>query len=167
MLSTGLLFTLCTLCSLLITPCTTHLSRRQTSNSTLAGEVIGNDPPQPPSTYGYAINHVALQVSNITETRAFWGDVLGLRFIFSFSVANDATSGTDTVTFMGYPYGDGKIGNQTGPQLLGDLRKRDGLMEFLSTDVRLPLLLSRPTMVLENFGIDLEPLSPVKTRYDY
>ena len=59
-----------------------------------------------------------------------------MRFIFSFSVANTATKGTKLVTYMGYPYGDGKVGDQTGAELLSNLHKRDGLMEFLSGDVR-------------------------------
>ncbi len=131
--------TILSLLSLLLPLTLSHspLPRRQTSsNSTLAGEIIGTDPPQPPSTNGYAINHVALQVSNITRTRAFWGDVLGLRFIFQFSIAGGETRGTNLATFMAYPFGDGEVGYQTGAEMLGELRKRDGLMEFLSYEVR-------------------------------
>ena len=127
--------TLLTLLLPFVSPHAPHLSRRDT-NSTVAGQVVGTDPPQPPSTYGYSVNHVALQVSNITETRAFWGDVLGLRFIFSFLVANGDKTGNNLVTYMGYPYGDGQIGNQTGAELLSNIHNRDGLVEFLSGPVR-------------------------------
>jgi len=138
------------------------LPRRQTSsNSTLAGEIIGTDPPQPPSTNGYAINHVALQVSNITRTRAFWGDVLGLRFIFQFSIAGGETKGTNLATFMAYPFGDGEVGYQTGAEMLGELRKRDGVMEFLSYEVcRSDHLPSQPHIHLPPRPQQINPLSP-------
>lgn len=86
--------------------------------------------------------------------------MLGFRFIFSFPIEGDVDDGdegengggngngdgggngkgnregeTHLLTFMGFPFGDGKLGFQSGEELLGELRARDGLLEIFSAEV--------------------------------
>lgn len=89
--------------------------------------VIGNDGPADPATLGYTLNHLALVVNNIQATRHFYGDILGMRHIFTFH----ATDSYD-ITYMGYSQG-GKNGTgfQTGEELLRQQKNSQGLIEFL------------------------------------
>lgn len=52
------------------------------------------------------------------------------------------------MTYMGYPFGDGKVGDQTGKEIKEGLRGRDGLIEFLSAEVRRSRVLSRRRSVM-------------------
>ncbi|KAJ9637324.1 hypothetical protein H2199_007611 [Coniosporium tulheliwenetii] len=98
-----------------------------TNTSTNSQFIIGTDGPADPATLGYTLNHVALQVQNITATRAFYGEVLGFRHVFTF-----VESDNYTITYMGYPSG-GKNGTgyQTGEEMLREQRNTEGLIEFI------------------------------------
>lgn len=97
-------------------------------NATNEVLAIGTDCPADPATTGYTLNHIALIVNNITATRTFYGDVLGMRHIFTFHASDKYD-----ITYMGYSHG-GKNGTgfQTGQQLYDEKTNIEGLMEFLS-----------------------------------
>lgn len=107
-----------------------------TNTSTNSQFIIGTDGPADPATLGYTLNHVALQVQNITATRAFYGEVLGFRHVFTF-----VESDNYTITYMGYPSG-GKNGTgyQTGEEMLREQRNTEGLIEFIWVRVRTRLV---------------------------
>ena len=85
--------------------------------------VFGNDPPADSATQGYRLNHVALVVNNLKAARQFYGDILGMREIFTCEPTADFT-----IVYMGYP----SPGTHATGQLLWDERKnRSGLLELL------------------------------------
>ena len=88
---------------------------------------IGNDGPADPATLGYTLNHFALLTHNITAVKHFYGEILGMRTVFSFG-ANTPFE----VLYMGYSHG-GKNGTgyQTGEQLYSEKNNIEGLLEFL------------------------------------
>lgn len=88
---------------------------------------IGTDGPAPPATIGYTINHFALLVNNLTATRRFYGDILGMRHIFTFQA-----SPTYSVMYMGHAQG-GKNGTgyMTGAELFAQKDNIEGLIEFV------------------------------------
>ncbi|KAH8646481.1 hypothetical protein BGZ60DRAFT_535619 [Tricladium varicosporioides] len=87
----------------------------------------GSDGPADSATLGYQINHIGFVVSNLTATRLFYGEVLGMRHIFTFE-----TTPAYTVMYMGHPQG-GKNGTgfQCGEELFAEKNNMQGLMEFI------------------------------------
>lgn len=84
---------------------------------------IGTDPPAPSQANGYALNHMALIVTDLPSMRHFYGTILGVRHIITYRVSPGYL-----VTYMGHTLPDGF---QTGDEMLKDLRHRNGLLEFL------------------------------------
>jgi lactoylglutathione lyase len=64
---------------------------------------VGTDLPADIATRGYTINHTALLVRNLTETKHFYGDVLGMRHLITFNV-----SASYTVMVMAHSQGGKK-----------------------------------------------------------
>ncbi|PQE29859.1 lactoylglutathione lyase protein [Rutstroemia sp. NJR-2017a WRK4] len=85
--------------------------------------IPGADGPADPATLGYTLNHHAL---------LFYGDVLGMRHLFTFEV-NPHSS----LMFMRHAQG-GKNGTgfQDADTMFMERRNREGLMEFLSYATR-------------------------------
>lgn len=81
---------------------------------------VGNDGPADPATLGYTINHFALLTSNITVMKQFYGEVLGMRTIFSYGAGTPYE-----VLYMGYSHG-GKNGTgfQSGEELFAEKNVR-------------------------------------------
>ncbi|KAF2095753.1 hypothetical protein NA57DRAFT_59732 [Rhizodiscina lignyota] len=88
---------------------------------------IGDDGPADPETLGYTLNHFGLIANNITAMMDFYGDVLGMRHIFTFHCSKDYD-----VVYMGYSHG-GKNGTgfQTGDELFAEKTNIEGLVEFV------------------------------------
>lgn len=88
---------------------------------------VGTDGPADPATTGYTMNHFAMIVNDINATRHFYGDILGMRHIFTFQATPDYS-----ITYMGYPSGvKNGTGYQTGEEMLAEKNNREGLVEFL------------------------------------
>lgn len=103
--------------------------KRDTSGNIIYPNFIqGNDGPADPATLGYTLNHHALLVSNLTTTRDFYGDVLGMRHIFTFELNPNWS-----LMFMGHAQG-GKNGTGFQDATTMELERgnREGLLEFLS-----------------------------------
>lgn len=83
--------------------------------------------PADPATLGYKLNHFCLLVNDIIATKAFYGDVLGMREMFTFHASADYD-----IVYMGYTHGgpDG-TGHQTGQEMLTEKTNRGGLIEFV------------------------------------
>lgn len=103
------------------------VARQVDSNETLPFNYTqGNDPPAAPETQGYFINHLSLLVSNLTATREWYGEVLGLRHIFTFQL-----SPSYSLMYMGHSQGGRNgTGYQTGLEMTRDKNNMAGLMEF-------------------------------------
>jgi lactoylglutathione lyase len=108
---------------------------------------IGSDGPAPPATISYTFNHFALLVNNLTATRHFYGDILGMRHIFTFQAFP-----TYSVMYMCHVHG-GKngIGHMTGAELFTEKDNIEGLIEFVylkTNNVRIPSSLPLPPFCL-------------------
>lgn len=88
---------------------------------------LGDDGPADPATLGYTLNHFALLTSNVSVTKHFYGEVLGMRTIFSYGPGTPYE-----VLYMGYSHG-GKNGTgfQSGEELFAEKNNIEGLIEFL------------------------------------
>jgi lactoylglutathione lyase len=97
------------------------------SNSSSSPLVLGNDGPADLATTGYNLNHFGLIISNATATLHFYGKILGMRHVFTFSA-----SPSYTIIYMGYSQG-GKNGSayQTGEELYRQKTNSEGLLEFI------------------------------------
>ncbi|PVI01822.1 Glyoxalase/Bleomycin resistance protein/Dihydroxybiphenyl dioxygenase, partial [Periconia macrospinosa] len=105
-----------------------NIARRASENSTipLKNFIPGDDPPANPATMGYFINHIALQVSNVTRSREWYSNVLGMRHIFTVEISPNFT-----ITYMGHSQGGRNgTGYQTGGELLRDKNNLAGLVEL-------------------------------------
>ena len=88
---------------------------------------VGTDGPADPATIGYNLNHFAIIAKDIKATMKFYGEIFGLRHIFTFH----ATDKYD-IAYMGYPNADNNGTTfQTGQQLLDQKQTVQGLLEFL------------------------------------
>jgi len=88
---------------------------------------IGTDGPADPATVGFNLNHLGIQVSDIAASREFYGDVLGLRHIFTFTASEDYI-----IVYMGYAQGGRNgTGHQTGAEMARDQRNSNGLLELI------------------------------------
>ena len=101
---------------------------------------VGTDGPAPLETRGYSINHFALISNDLNATRKFYGNILGMRHVFTYD-ASDRFS----LMYMSYAHG-GKNGTgfMSGCELYTEKANLDGLIEFIHVngDVSWTLLLS-------------------------
>lgn len=49
---------------------------------------LGTDPPAPPATLGYTLNHFSLTANDLDGMVTFYRDVLGMRLIFTVSLSH-------------------------------------------------------------------------------
>lgn len=68
--------------------CTGHKFSRDASMSTndpsSSAFNLGNDDPAPLATHGFTLNHFGLLVNGMEAMKYFYGEVLGMRLIFSY-----------------------------------------------------------------------------------
>lgn len=95
------------------------------------GLTIGTDGPQDPATLGYTHSHQGLLVTDLNVTAKFYGDVLGMRKIFTYEISDEYS-----FMYMGYTHG-GKNGTgfQTGEEMFTEQRNIEGMIEFIWTKV--------------------------------
>lgn len=104
---------------------------------------VGNDGPADPATLGYTLNHFALLTNNISAVKHFYGDILGMRTVFSYGAGTPYE-----ILYMGYRYvsflvyndrcthvlshgGKNGTGYQTGDALFAEKTNIERLLEFL------------------------------------
>ncbi|KPM35029.1 hypothetical protein AK830_g11543 [Neonectria ditissima] len=92
---------------------------------------LGTDAPSDPATTGYFINHLCLNVRNLTESVNFYSDIFGLRKIFTLHVSEHYS-----ITYMGHSHG-GKNGTgyQTTDELNREKNNAEGLLELVYVDI--------------------------------
>lgn len=61
------------------------------------GFTVGTDGPADPATLGFWTNHIGLNVGNLTASKEFYGDVLGMRHIFTIQFTESYSE-----TYMGF-----------------------------------------------------------------
>ena len=89
--------------------------------------ILGNDGPADPATIGYTINHFGLLVNNITASMHFYGEVLGMRHVFTYHA-----SSAYAIAYLGHSQG-GKNGTgyQSGAELYAQKTNTAGLLELM------------------------------------
>jgi lactoylglutathione lyase len=91
---------------------------------------VGTDGPAQPETLGFFLNHLSLIVSNLTASKDFYGNVLGMRHMFTIQLSPHYS-----VTYMGHAQGGRNgTGFQTGEELLRNKNNAAGLLEFQYLD---------------------------------
>jgi lactoylglutathione lyase len=91
---------------------------------------VGTDGPAHPETLGFFLNHLSLIVSNLTASKEFYGNVLGMRHMFTAQLSPHYS-----VTYMGHAQGGRNgTGFQTGEELLRNKNNAAGLLEFQFLD---------------------------------
>lgn len=112
--------------------CADHIAARGTdstaNNASGAAFKLGDDGPAHPETLGYTLNHFGLAVNDMPAMKHFYGEVLGMRTIFTFQASPEYE-----IVYMGYSHG-GKNGTgyQTGPELFTQKTNIEGLLELTS-----------------------------------
>ena len=110
---------------------------------------IGSDGPPPPETVGFKINHFALLVNDLAATRHFYGDILGMRHIFTYKASERYT-----IMYMGHQQRctNSTTGAMTGCEMFTAKNRLSGLIEFVHfegtkvTPPSLPLAAGLPTL---------------------
>ncbi|EPE36506.1 Glyoxalase/Bleomycin resistance protein/Dihydroxybiphenyl dioxygenase [Glarea lozoyensis ATCC 20868] len=127
-------------------------------------EIIpGTDGPADSETLGYTLNHHAILVSNLTNTRKFYGDVLGMRHVFTFRL-NPQWS----FMFLGHAQG-GKNGTgfQDAATIEMEMRNREGLLEFLSYEgATPPPTQTRPHSSFSHLGLVVPNILAAQARME-
>ncbi|KAI8233343.1 Lactoylglutathione lyase [Colletotrichum sp. SAR 10_96] len=92
---------------------------------------LGTDDPADYATTGYFINHLCINVKNLTASVDFYSNVFGLRKIFTLHVTEHYS-----ITYMGHSHG-GKNGTgyQTTLELNREKNNAEGLIELIYVDV--------------------------------
>ncbi|KAK5047300.1 hypothetical protein LTR84_006822 [Exophiala bonariae] len=124
---------------------------------------IGTDGLAPPETLGYAINHFSLIVSNLTASKEFYGNVLGMRHMFTAQLSPHYS-----VTYMGHAHGGRNgTGYQTGAELLREKNNANGMIEFQyfagSADVNITATTRRPN-TFSHIGLIVPSLADAEKR---
>ena len=113
-----------------IQACPGHIAARDVTstgnNSSEDAFKLGDDGPAPPATLGYTLNHFGLLVDDMDAMKHFYGEVLGMRTIFTFQASPEYE-----IVYMGYSHG-GKNGTgyQTGTELFAEKTNVEGLLEM-------------------------------------
>ncbi|KAJ4150916.1 hypothetical protein LMH87_011643 [Akanthomyces muscarius] len=111
--------------------CATHLPRQNGTGSPAPPIDFGPDAPSDPATTGYFINHVSLNVQNLTASLAFYTEALGLRHIFTVRATPRLS-----IAYLGHARGGRNgTGYQTTQELLRDKNNAQGLVEMIWLDV--------------------------------
>jgi lactoylglutathione lyase len=136
--------------------------RRQESADFLT---VGKDGPADQETIGYSLNHLSLIVSNLTASIDFYGNVLGMRHIFTAQLSPSCS-----ITYMGHAHG-GKNGTgyQTGEELLREKNNAAGMLEFQyfanSEDTGLTASTQRPN-TFSHIGLMVPSLEKAQERME-
>jgi lactoylglutathione lyase len=151
-------------CFALAVPCAyaCSLESRQESADFMT---IGDDGPADQETIGYNLNHLSLIVHNLTASMEFYGNVLGMRHLFTAQLTPSYS-----VTYMGHAHG-GKNGTgyQTGAELLREKNNAAGLLEFQyfanSEDAGLTATTQRPN-TFSHIGLVVPSLEKAQERME-
>ncbi|KAJ4299365.1 hypothetical protein N0V90_004610 [Kalmusia sp. IMI 367209] len=139
---------------------------RQEGNSSLGFTyTAGDDPPADPATISYFINHVGMNVANLTRTREWYSNVLSMRHIFTVDI-----DGGFGILYMAHSQG-GKNGSgfQTGAEMARDKNNMAGLVEFMSYKDPAnngSYEMQRPRAVFSHFGLIVEDIEAAQARFE-
>lgn len=126
--------------------------------------VVGTDEPAAPVTKGFWINHTGLNVRNLTASKIFYGDILGMRHIFTIQYTAHFS-----LTYMGFAQGGRNgTGFQTGQELLKNKNNSGGLVKLLhfSAAESEPVVPTQTTTTMSNLGLVVPDLDVAQKRFE-
>ncbi|KAI5781536.1 Glyoxalase/Bleomycin resistance protein/Dihydroxybiphenyl dioxygenase [Geopyxis carbonaria] len=91
-----------------------------TSDFTPGEHVLGADPPPPPETAGFRLNHLMLRIKDPARSLRFYKEGFGMRTVFTFN------TGLWTIYYLGHP----DTPEEQGPEMIATLGQRKGLLEL-------------------------------------
>lgn len=127
------------------------------------GFTIGTDGRAEKQTQGFWINHTGLNVNNLTASMAFYGDVLGMRHIFTIQYTEHYS-----LTYMGFAQGGRNgTGHQTGAELMRFKNNSGGLIKllFFSESDTPPVPSTKRTSTVANLGLVVPDLAAAQKRF--
>lgn len=141
-------------------------ARQESSGNSSDFFTVGSDPPADPETLGFSLNHLSLIVSNLTASKTFYGDVLGMRHLFTAHLSPHYS-----ITYMGHASGGRNgTGYQTGAELLRDKNNAAGLLEFQfldnAADVDERLASTRRANTFSHIGLIVPSLEKAQERFE-
>ncbi|KAF2183936.1 Glyoxalase/Bleomycin resistance protein/Dihydroxybiphenyl dioxygenase [Zopfia rhizophila CBS 207.26] len=140
------------------------MERQADTNDTLPFKLtVGNDPPANPATQGYFINHICLLASNLTASRQWYSEVLGMRHIFTFDVSPNYA-----IMYMGHAQGGRNgTGFQTGAEMVRDKNNMAGLLELQSYKKSTNHSYTPDSrMTFSHIGLIVDDLGQAQARFD-
>lgn len=128
-------------------PDSIKITRRDDTNQNYPWAKLGSDVPSDPATTGYFTNHLSVNVKNLTRTMEFYGNVFGMREMFTFHISEHVS-----ITYMGYAHGGRNgTGYQTAAEMNRQKNNIEGLIELFFVDVP-DKLLPGSTQITTTFG---------------
>ena len=117
--------------------CNHEIAARQEGNASLPFTYTpGDDPPADTDTVSYFVNHVGINVANLTRTSEWYSRVVGMRHVFTIDL-----EGGFSFMYMAHSQGGRNgTGFQTGAEMQRDKNNMAGMIEFQSYTVGHPRL---------------------------
>ncbi|KAK7179458.1 lactoylglutathione lyase [Paraphaeosphaeria sporulosa] len=144
---------------------------RQEGNASLPFTFTpGDDPPADPATISYFVNHVGINVANLTRTSEWYSRIIGMRHIFTIDL-----EGGFSIMYMAHNQGGRNgTGFQTGAEMQRDKNNMAGMIEFQSytgsgnsnstgSETQRP---QRPRAILSHFGLIVPNVEAAQARFE-
>jgi lactoylglutathione lyase len=128
------------------------------------GMTVGSDGPADEATRSYWVNHLGFNVRNLAESKNFYGNVLGLREIFTIQYTPNFS-----MTYMGYPQGGRNgTGFQSGEKMLRDKNQMGGLIKlfYFAIPASLPVASTERTNTFSNIGLIVPDIQATQDRLE-
>ncbi|KAL4862322.1 hypothetical protein BDV12DRAFT_178968 [Aspergillus spectabilis] len=129
------------------------------------GMTIGNDGPADLETKGYNIYHTGLNVRNLEASKYFYGEILGMRHVFTIQYTPSFS-----LTYMGFAQGGRNgTGFQTGAELLREKNNSGGMVKLLYFDKSPQDILTPSTTetnTFSNLGLVVPDIQAAQERLD-
>jgi len=147
--------------------CAGHMARSTSTNDTNTGNnpfTLGSDAPADSATTGYFMNHVALNVHNLTRSIAFYSNVFGMRHMFTFQASPHLS-----FTYMSHSQG-GRNGSayQTTEEMIRLKNNNGGHLEFFHMNVEQDPRPTKPqkTNTVNHLGFIVPDLQATQARLE-
>lgn len=151
--------------ALAVLPAVWSCDPRSTNSSMDVPEtILGPDTPADPETLGYFINHISLNVNNLTRSIEFYRDIFGMRHMFTHYLTPHIT-----VTYMSHSQGGRNgTGYQSTEEMLRYKNNNGGHLEFVylnTTGEDIPSL-AEQTSTFSHVGIIVPDVEAVQERLE-
>ncbi|EFZ02017.1 glyoxalase/bleomycin resistance protein/dioxygenase superfamily protein [Metarhizium robertsii] len=137
------------------------------SNGSMGNELdfqLGSDAPSDPATVGYLLNHLSLNVANLSASIAFYEQVFGMRHMFTIQVTDHYS-----FAYMTHSHGGRNgTGYQTAAELNRERTNSAGMIELWNLQVpRRDLPASGDAISrLGHFGMIVPDIKAAQARFD-